>query len=372
MPRGRKPENVGLPPRSRWVHGKIRYQVPAGQEQHWDGKKQFTLGATIPEAFATYAQRVQIVPEDVVYIGQLLDKYAIEVVPQSKSARTRDNKVKAIPLLKKRFGHMRLTDFQPTHAYQYVTKRINKNTGQPAITAAHRELEVLSHAFTWAVMWGHLKRHPIEEELRFEGALAPQPRDRYVENWELTEALSLKPFRKRGSVRMIQAYIRIKLRTGLRMTDMLRLRVSDMDAAAGIHVMASKTANSTRIKQTFTWTDAEGRDTGLRAAVDEALAARPVDISPWLFCNDEGTCYVDTETGSMHGFESVWHRFMDRVLKESKVTKRFAERDIRAKVGSDLETIEQARQLLGHADARTTRKHYRRRPEIVRPAKSAV
>lgn len=192
-----------------------------------------------------------------------------------------------------------------------------------------------------------------------------------IENWELIEALSLEPFRKKGSVRMIQAYVRIKLFIGLRMTDLLRLRVADMDDV-GIQVMASKTANTTRMKQIFTWLDEQNRDTGLRAAVNEALAARPVDISPWLSCNEKGECYADPETGRTDSFESVWHRFMDRVLAETKVKKRFAERDIRAKVRSDLETIEQARQLLGHADARTTGKHYRRRAQLVRPAKSAV
>jgi hypothetical protein len=34
---------------------------------------------------------------------------------------------------------------------------------------------------------------------------------------------------------------------------------------------------------------------------------------------------------------------MDRLLKETRVEERFAERDIRAKVGSDAETLEKAR-----------------------------
>jgi integrase len=163
---------------------------------------------------------------------------------------------------------------------------------------------------------------------------------------------------------MCQTYIRITLRIGLRMTDMLLLRVADMDAE-GIHVMASKTANSTKVKQTFTWLDEEGDDTGLRAAVDEALAARPLDTCPWLFCTEEGECYFDAETGRAGSFESVGQRFMDRALKETKVTERFAERDLRAKVGSELATIEDAQQVLGHADSRTTRKDSRWRPKIV-------
>ena len=44
----------------------------------------------------------------------------------------------------------------------------------------------------------------------------------------------------------------------------------------------------------------------------------------------------------------------------------FAERDTRAKVGSDAETLEKARHVLGNATIQITRKHYRRKPDIVR------
>ena len=95
-------------------------------------------------------------------------------------------------------------------------------------------------------------------------------------------------FSKKGSVRMCQAYIRIKLRTGLRQTDLLQLRTSDF-GEVGINVTASKTANSTRVKQTFTWLDEEGHDTGLRAAVDEALTARPIASGPGSSVRTKGS-----------------------------------------------------------------------------------
>ena len=60
---------------------------------------------------------------------------------------------------------------------------------------------------------------------------------------------------------------------------------------------------------------------------------------------------------------------MDRMLKETAAKKRFAERDLRAKVATDAEAsenLERARILLGHADARITKKRYMRRAEIVR------
>ena len=96
------------------------------------------------------------------------------------------------------------------------------------------------------------------------------------------------------------------------------------------------------------------------------MTARPFDIAPWVFCTDEGECYVDQETWLTTNFNSVWKRFMDRVLKETEVKERFAERDIRAKVGSDAETVEKAAHILGSASPRIVRKHYRRKPDVIR------
>jgi len=99
-----------------------------------------------------------------------------------------------------------------------------------------------------------------------------------------------------------------------------------------------------------------------------AKQARPV-LSPYLFCNRKGEGYIDEETGLCDGWDSMWGRFMDRVLKETKVTERFTEHDLRAKCASDAESLEHARALLSHADARTTEAIYRRKPERVRPLK---
>lgn len=60
--------------------------------------------------------------------------------------------------------------------------------------------------------------------------------------------------------------------------DLLRLRPAVDFKEDGIHVQQHKTAGRTGKRTSYTWND------DLRAAVAEALAARPVDISPWLFC----------------------------------------------------------------------------------------
>lgn len=76
-----------------------------------------------------------------------------------------------------------------------------------------------------------------------------------------------------------------------------------------------------------------------RDAVERAKRVRPA-LSPFLFCGRTGKGYIDEETGECHGFDSIWSRFMDRVLKETKVAERFTAHDLRAKVGSDAESLE--------------------------------
>ena len=76
---------------------------------------------------------------------------------------------------------------------------------------AHREIEVLSHAFTKAVEWGLIDRHPFKGQVRLTGE---KHRDRYIEDWEVLECLALPIVRKRGSVLAIQTYIRLKFAHG--------------------------------------------------------------------------------------------------------------------------------------------------------------
>jgi integrase len=63
----------------------------------------------------------------------------------------------------------------------------------------------------------------------------------------------------------------------------------------------------------------------------------------------------------------MWQRYMERVIKETKVENHFTEHDLRAKVASDAGTLEHARSLLAHADSRTTDRIYRRKAEVVKP-----
>lgn len=356
MPRPRNPENRGLPARWRKFHGAYYFQVPPGLEAAWDGKKQFRLGSSLPEAYRVWAERIDA-PQTAHTVGELLARYAAEVVPTKAITTQTGNAIQMVEL-QKRFGKMALADVKPRHVYEYVSKRKAKDdSGRNVTIAAHREIEVLSHAFTKAVEWGYVDRHPFKGEVRLQGE---KPRTRYVEDWEVVEVLALQSKRKKGSVLAIQAYMRIKLVTGMARGDLLRLRTDTHLRDDGIHAQRHKTANSTGKRTIYEWTPE------LRDAVERAESVRP-SLSPFLFANRAGEGYIDEASGLAHGWDSMWQRFMERVLAETKVTIRFTEHDLRAKCASDADSLEQARALLAHADSRTTAHIYRRKPERVRP-----
>lgn len=351
----RNKENGGLPRRWRLKHGAYYFRVPPGQESAWNDKKEFLLGRSLGEAHRTFSERVSAPTGTIRTIGDALDRYAIEVLP-TKAPKTQREHARIVKRLKLAVGANVPSSFKPTHAYAYRDRRVKESS----VTNTNHELQVLSHAFTKMIEWGVIEEHPMTEN-KFRKT-KPPPRDRYIEDWEIAEALSLKPRQKHGGVRMCQAYIKLKLATGFRRTDLLRLAVTDL-LDDGIHVQPSKTKKKTGRKSFREWTPA------LREIVKECLAARPLDISPYVFCNRRGEPYFNDETGMANGFDSIWARFMDRVLAETKIRNRFQERDLRAKAATDADDIAHAQALLDHSSSATTRRVYRRKPESVKPGK---
>lgn len=346
MPKPRNSENKGLPSRWKLIHGAYYYRVPPGLEYLWDDKQMFRLGKQLHEAYKTWAQRVEghIKHNN---IGQLLDRYALEVTP-AKAPKSQSADHYHIKRLRPVFGDMAIGLITPQHVYKYMDKRTAK-------VAAKREIALLSHTFTKAVEWGYINKHPFKGEIRLAGE---KPRTRYVEDWEIIECLRLPPLQKEWGLRSIQAYIGLKLLTGLRRGDLLRLRIADVSGDT-LRVNTNKTG------QPIVYEITEQ----LRKAIEAAKEVRPVDISPFLFCNKFGRGYIDEKTGRADGWDSSWQRFMARLLKETTIKERFTEHDLRAKVGSDAESLDHARQLLAHADSKITQRVYRRKPEVIKPTK---
>jgi integrase len=79
-------------------------------------------------------------------------------------------------------------------------------------------------------------------------------------------------------------------------------------------------------------------------------------VNPPLFLARDGASYTSS------GFRASWRLVVARA-KLSNI--RF--HDLRRKAGSDADDLDHAQELLGHADAKVTRKHYRAKPVAVQP-----
>ena len=163
-----------------------------------------------------------------------------------------------------------------------------------------------------------MDRHPFKGEVRITGG--NKPRTRYVEDWEILECAKVKTQRKKGSVEAINAYIQLKIITGMDRGDILRLKMCDLKED-GIHNVRGKTENKTGKGTIYVWTP------DLRAAVDLALETRPKD-SEFLFCTRKGTGYYNEATGRCDGWKGMWTNFMEKLLEQTKVTERFTEHDL--------------------------------------------
>jgi integrase len=341
-PKPRKVENKGMPARWRYKHGAYYYRVPPGLEYKWDGKSEFRLGKTQSEAYREWATRIEL-HANAKTIGELLERYEIEEIPK-KAPKTQESYLAAVKRLRPIFGHMMIAALKPVHVFQYRDMR-----GKQAPTATNHEIGVLSHAYSKAIEWGLAEDNPIKGKV---GKISRPPRRRYVEDWELDEALKVaSPF--------IKGYIELKLRLGLRRGDMLSIRLADL-ITDGIRVTPRKTQGTTGKTVVYGWTD------DLRTAVDAVMALRNGIESEWLFCTRKGKCYMN-ENGRSNSFDSVWQRFMDKALKETGLKERFTEHDLRAKVASD-NNLDRAQQLLGHSSSAITDRVYRRKAETIAPS----
>ena len=68
------------------------------------------------------------------------------------------------------------------------------------------------------------------------------------------------------------------------------------------------------------------------------------------------------------GFRSIWQRKMKAAMEQGILAERFTDHDLRS-MTADSTNLEHATSLLAHLEAKTTQRHYRRKPTIVEPIK---
>ena len=273
-------------------------------------------------------------------IGDLITRYLLEVSPK-KAVETYKTEVRQQKVLRAAFGEMLIEDLTPRAIYQFMDAR-----AETSEIRANRELAMLSAMYRKAVRWGYAEMNPCLGIERFQ----EQPRDRYVTD---NEYKAFQQFLVREKNWLILRYMDFKVLTGLRQTTILTLMRGAL-RDEGIYFHASKNKEERIIE----WTPLLRQAT--KAVLELQSESRRVQ-SMHLFATRKGTPYTPD------GFRSIWQRAMAKALKEGAVKKRFQERDIRAKTGSDATSDLHAQELLAHLNLNTTKRHYRRKVPVVKP-----
>lgn len=343
---------MGLPARWRHRYGAYYYRVPQSAEHLWDGKKEFLLGHSLAQAHKTFSDRFEGVTTTRKTVEHLLTTYELEHLPTLSPSSQIDQPYLIKPL-RAVFGKMAIEDIKPSDCYAFVDQHESKSTARHAIG-------VLSAAYTLAIRKGWMDDHPLKGKLLFR---KPTAKKTQLTDDEIISALKLPSKRKAGSVLAVQAFIRLKLLIGARRIDILRITESQLKDD-GIHLTPSKTEGTSGRSVVIEWTPE------LREAVSIAKQARPVDLSPYLFCNRRGECYVD-ENGKDYGWKSMWQRFNERLKEELGSKRNWTEALLRSRAACDSESLEHAQALLAHASSNTTKRFYRQKAEKVRPTKTS-
>jgi integrase len=321
---GRRKANHHLPRRVYAKHGALWFVDIRG--------KWHRLGPVSMPASAMHARLAELLEAAPAgTMGALFERYRREVLP-TKAKRTASVQGHELRRLAAVFGHMPIGDVMPSDCWGYYTTR---GSG----SAAHHEVRLLSHVFTWALRWGLAKLNPA----RGLGLKTPKPRTRYVTDAEYVA------FRETAGP-MVAYAMDLSLLAALRQGDVLALERRDL-TEDGIVVRPGKTEHSTGKELLIEWDDT------LRAVKDACLRENP-QVRRFLICRRDGKGMTS------HGFQSIWQRLMAKWVAAGG--ERFTFHDIRAKSLSDTDTLQEAASRAGHADARITARVYRRLPERVK------
>jgi integrase len=322
--------------------------VPPGQEYLWDNKSEFRLGATLAEAHRAFAGRLVTLDGTIHTFGQLGDRYLSEVTP-NKSDATQTDEIQHFAKIREMIGDQEVIAFRPRHAYQMrdlIKQGATKGSGE---TYANKVMEKLKHLLTKAIEWGVIDDHPMIDS-KFK--MFPKPKTSQISRAEsIDQVLDALPW----TVEWMQLYVRLKILTGLRQVDLLRLTKRNI-TEEGLLVTLSKTKNTSKKELLFQWTPE------LKVVVDAIRSLPPSSIH--FFTTQEGKLYIK-DGRRTSAFKSTWDRWMDQLRKHPNIPK-FSERSIRNLVGSE-DDLQTASERLGHTSTTTTQQYYRQKPTKVVP-----
>lgn len=345
MPPKKRSSNKHLPQRVYFKHNAY-YYVDLKNKWH-------RLGGDLGEAMRSWSEILDIpLQMHNKTMDILFDRYLVEIAPQ-KAKSTYNNYFYYVKFLKMFFGPMNVDEVTPVLIYEYMGIR-----KKDSLYSANHERELLSSIFNEAIRWGIIRDNPCKN-------VKPYPknkRNRYIEDWEFNAVQGI-------ASPLIQCVMQLAYLTGLRLGDILSIKMSDI-AESGINISINKTKN----KITIEWSDS------LREVVQKSRGIKKKINGLYLFTTNVGQPYTAS------GFKGMWQRLMAKALgviiveengKKIKkniaavITERFRFHDIRRKAATDKEKLhgrEEARKFLGHATQQMTA-NYIAGPVKVKPVK---
>jgi integrase len=300
--------------------------------------KRIPLGRDFAQAMAEYARLIDR-PRSLTTLGDIFDRYQLEVLP-TKAPRTQQDNLREFLSLRKSFAHMAPQDLTAQDVYRHMDAR-----GAPI--RANREKALLSHICSYAIRWGAMTSNPCRDVKR-----NPEfPRDRYVTDAELAAFIALAP-------RLIRIYVEFKYATAMRKGDILGLRLTQL-TDEGIEYYESKKRRRRRVarggqivleevpprRRLVRWTPE------LRAIVERAKALPRRSGVDQLFTRRDGLQLTAER------LDALWQRVMRKAVAAG--IKRFTEHDLRAKSATD--APETAQHRLGHTTGQQTQAYLRSR-----------
>lgn len=321
---GRRRQRDRHLPRSMFLRAGTYYFVRANK---WTN-----LGKDYGRALIQYAgivgERVQVTT-----VRDAISHYLESSAKRLKPSTLEGYRNSAVNLCKV-FGEMALGDVEPAHVYRYLVERGD--------VQANRDKALLSVTYTHARRIGAFKGDDPAKGLQYRNA--EKPRRRYVTDDEFATLVAASPPK-------LSAVLRVTFLAGLRIGDALALRMDDL-TDEGIAYAQGKTGARLVVE----WTPE------LRAAVDDAKRAFRRFGRVHLF---EGR-QTRTKPAGPYTVSGLRANFRRALAKAG--LPHMTLHDLRRKAGSDVEG-DHATKLLGHADAKVTKRHYRARAERVKPVR---
>lgn len=347
----RRKENRHLPERMYERRGKFYFVQP-------DTEAWVPLGADVALALAEYGRIIGAAWHGRT-LGDTLTRYKTTVTAVLLSKDRRDAEIRTLDRFNRVFGKMLPDSVTSQHLYKFIEDRIDERPEFiekkiPAPAGAEKDIRLLAKVYIKAIKWGTATVNPA---LNIEFDKRPK-NDRDVTQEEYDAVYSLATER-------MQIAMDLASNIGQRRADILRIRPKQDFTDEGIMLRQGKSGGKTLLL--IKWTP------GLRATVARALALSPQLPREYLLRTRTGQGYTPS------GFGANWQRLMKRATSPGQkgappvLSTWFKFHDFRAKAATEKAeqgTEEEAQQLLGHKDVKTTRGYIRRvKPKRVTPVR---